>query len=95
MPRYKIAHIREQGQDIIIITLGRNFKYKKLEEKNRIWAALQDCATSAGLAGTVVLVWDFGGGRMEFLAPQSWHSFFKNISLSFVAANINKELTCE
>jgi hypothetical protein len=94
MDKFRIAHIREQGQDIVIVPVHDRFRYQTNTEQNRICAALQACAVSAGLAGTVVPVWDAGGGRMGFLAPQQWQSFFSRISLADVAASINKELTC-
>lgn len=61
-------------------------------DQNEIISELQSRATSAGLAGTVVLVWDNGGGHMRFIAPVKWHPFFRSINLQFVAANINREL---
>jgi len=93
MQKFKVAHIREQGQDIIMVLVNRNFSIKSEDEQNEICIWLQGCATLAGLAGTVVPVWD-NGGRLSFRAPQRWHPFFKSISLSFVAANINKTLSC-
>jgi len=94
MPTFEVAHIREQGQDIIIILMSRSFGNQSQEEQNKISIMLKECATAAGLAGTVVPVWDSGGGRMKFLAPQPWHPFFRNLSLRDVAANINRKLTC-
>ena len=94
MERFDVAHLREQGQDMIIVVVADSFGLKSTTEQNQICAALQACATSAELAGTVVPVWNAGGGRMGFLAPELWHGFFRSIDLSFVAANINKELTC-
>jgi hypothetical protein len=41
-----------------------------------------------------VPVWDDGSGRMMFLAPSGFHAFFRSIDLEFVAANINRRLTC-
>lgn len=52
------------------------------------------CASQAGLAGTVALVWNAGAGRMGYLAPPQWQPFFRSLSLSRVAANINRSLTC-
>jgi hypothetical protein len=91
---FKVAHIREQGVDLIIIPLDSQFRFKPDADQQQTIAVLQACATSAGLQGTVVPVWDNGGGRMAFRAPQNWHPFFQGISLGFVAANINRELTC-
>ena len=93
MPRYKIAHIREQGVDLIIIPLESSYGYKSSEVQHQEIAALQARTVSAGLSGTVVPVWDSGGGRMSFIAPNNWHSYFKGLTLQFVFANINKELT--
>lgn len=92
MPRFDVAHIREQGVDLVIIPLDKSFGHKSENDKDSIVSELQVRASSAGLAGTVVPIWDNGGGRMGFIAPRNWHSFFKSLNLQFVAANVNREL---
>ena len=92
MPRFKVAHIKEQGIDLIIIPLDSAFRTKSREQQDEVTLELQKRADAAGLAGTVVPVWDAGGGRMAFIAPQRWHPYFKGIDLAFVAANYNREL---
>lgn len=92
MPRFKVAHIREQGVDLIIIPLESSFGRKIASEQQEIIAEIQIHARSAGLAGTVVPVWDSGGGRMSFVAPSNWHPFFQGLNLHSVACNINKEI---
>lgn len=94
MTRIPIAHIREQGQDIIIVPLDRSFEYKTRDEQTGITQSLQYTASSAGLAGKVVPVWDGGGGRMAFIAPVQWHRFFQSLSLPVVARMLNRELIC-
>jgi hypothetical protein len=94
MADFDVAHLREQGQDMIIVPLKDEFQYKSDVDQHRVIAALQVCARAAGLAGTVVPVWDAGGGRMAFIAPRPWHPFFKSLRLQTVAQNINKRLTC-
>jgi hypothetical protein len=47
-------------------------------------------ANEDGLAGTVVPVWDAGGGRMAFIAPQQWHPFLANINGPWLAQNMNR-----
>jgi len=94
MAKFQVAHLRKQGQDIIIVVVDRSFGHKTKAEQNEICAGIQSCAAAADLAGTVVPVWDSGGGRMAFLAPQPWVPFFQSMTLSDVAANINRELTC-
>ena len=92
MPKFDIAHIREQGVDLIIIPLDDSFRFKSGKDQETAIAELQARASTAGLAGTVVPVWDNGGGRMAFRAPNNFHPFFKSIDLIFVATNINREL---
>lgn len=92
MPRFKVAHVREQGVDLIIAPLDSSFGRKSNEEQNAIKAELQLRAKSAGLAGTVVPVWDGGGGRMAFLAPHNYQPFFRSLSLPQVLASLNREI---
>jgi hypothetical protein len=93
MSKYKIAHLREQGQDMIIVPLESSFGNMSDSDQQEILSSLQKCASSAGLAGTVVPVWRSGSGH-RFIAPRPWHSFFQSMSWNVIVANINKELTC-
>ena len=93
MEKFKVAHIHEQGQDIIIVLVNRSFANKSSTEQGDICSWLQGCARSAGLAGIVVPVWE-SGGRLFFLAPPAWLPFFKSLTIQFVQRNINKELSC-
>jgi len=92
MPRFKIAHVREQGQNIVIVPLDSGFGRKTTSEQQVIAAELQVRSQSAGLAGQVVPVWDCGGGEMGFLAPYNWHAFFASLNLGWVFANVNREI---
>lgn len=93
MATFKIAHIRQQGVDLIVVPLEPSFGHKSDHEQSEIIASLQVCATSAGLAGKVVPVWREGSGH-RFIAPPNWHPFFKSFGWNDVMGNINKELTC-
>jgi hypothetical protein len=94
MASFDIAHLREQGQDLIIVPLDSSFGHKSSGEQQHVIASLQACARSAGLAGTVVPVWEDGFGRMAFIAPRPWHPFFQSIGMDFVTGNINRRLMC-
>lgn len=91
--RLKLAHIREQGVDLIVVPLDSEFGRKSQGEQSRAVQSLQLRARGAGLRGTVVPVWDCGAGRMAFIAPTAWHPFFASIDLSFVWRNVNRELS--
>ena len=87
MATFDVAHINEQGQNIIIVIVGRQVMQSECD-------ALQRCASSAGLAGVVVPVWpDFMGG-FGFLAPMQWMSYFQSLDWNFICMNVNGTLTC-
>jgi hypothetical protein len=92
MPRLKVAHVNEQGANMVIVPLDSGFGRKVSNDQKAIAAELQMRSEAAGLAGQVVPVWDNGGGRMGFLAPRNWHAFFESVSLQWVFANVNREL---
>ena len=93
MPSYKVAHIHEQGQDMIIFPLESRFGHQTQSDQETELSALEFRANSAGLKGSAVAVWDGGGGRMAFLGPRPWHAFLTSINLHWVLANLNKEVS--
>jgi hypothetical protein len=88
MPSYKVAHLREQGQDMIIVPLDSSFGRKPSSEQNAFMDELQVRANSAGLRGRVAAVWSGG-----FWAPNPWHPFFRTFSVRHAQANINQEIS--
>lgn len=90
---YEVAHIQEQGQDMVIIPVSSSFAHKSIQEQSEIEQSLQYCAANAGLRGTVCVVWTTGS-QFNFRAPKQWHAFFRTKDMNFVAANINRKLTC-
>ena len=90
---FDIAHLREQGQDIIIVFVASSFGSLGNVEQNKQRDALQACATSAKLAGHIVPVWK-SGNTFSFIAPTEWQLFFKNSTWDGLCININKKLTC-
>ena len=91
MPRFKIWHLHEQGQDMIIVPLDRSFGMKSQADQEAAMAELQMRSASAGLRGAVAAVWP-SGNRMMFRAPQPWHAFFRSLNLGLVQANLNREI---
>ena len=92
MPTLKVAHIQEQGVDLIIVPLTPSFGQQPLAQQQRTIETLQMNATLAGLKGEVVPVWDVGGGKMGFVAPANYHPYFRSIGLDLVFANLNQEI---
>lgn len=93
MAEFRIAHLREQGQQMIIIPLDSQFEHKSSAAQHDTIEALQACASNAGLAGTVVVAWQ-AGNRVKFIAPQPWHPFFRSLTWNDILRNLNKVLHC-
>jgi hypothetical protein len=91
---YKIAHIKVEGQDMILVPLDHDFAYRSDRQKADFLAYLQGCAKAAGLRGNVVLAWEDSGLRTTFLGPREWGRFLGNADLQFVWSNVNRQLTC-
>ena len=92
MPTLRVAHIHEQGVDLIIVPLDTSFGQQTQSQQQQAIESLRMGATLAGLQGDVVPVWDVGGGRMSFIAPKNYHPYFSSITLEFVFANLNQEV---
>ena len=92
MPSFNVAHIREQGQDMLLFPLDDSFDYKSSTEQNSTVAQLQMRARSAGLAGRAVAVWE-RGSETRFLGPPQWRGFLQSIDMGFVLANVNREIS--
>jgi hypothetical protein len=84
MPKFKIAHVREQGVDLVIVPLESSFGHKTQDDQNRAITELRMRSNAAGLVGAVVPVWDNGAGRMAFIAPHHGIHFLEaSVSLPF------------
>jgi hypothetical protein len=92
MPSIKIAHIREQGQDLIIVPLDETFGRRPNDDRKVTINKIQNVAREVGLNGKVVPVWPSGEEEMRFLAPEAWHPFFRSITWSWLIGNLNRQL---
>jgi hypothetical protein len=95
MPTFQVAHLRQNGQDIIIVPVDRTFGKRSPTEQARIQEAFQRSAAAVEMKGVVVPVWEDGTGRMAFRAPPPWHEFLKSIDMVYVATALNRTLSLE
>ena len=95
MPTFQVAHLRRDGQDVIIVPVDRSFGKRSPAEQARIQEAFQRSAATADISGVVVPVWEDASGRMAFRAPPPWHEFFKTIDMVYVATALNRSLSLE
>lgn len=93
MTTFKLAHLHEQGQDMIIVPVNPSIGRKPQHEQHALTEKLQNAATSAGLRGTVAIIWR-DRHQIGFVAPRPWHPFFHSDHIyDLVLANLNRELT--
>lgn len=95
MPTFQVAHLRRDGQDVIIVPVDRSFGKRSPAEQARIQEAFQRSAAAVDIPGVVVPVWEDASGRMAFRAPPPWHDFFKSIDMVYVATALNRSLSLE
>jgi glutamate 5-kinase len=95
MPTFQVAHLRREGQDVIIVPVDRSFGKRSLTEQARIQEAFQRSAAAADMQGVVVPVWEDASGRLAFRAPPPWHDFFRSIDMVYVATALNRSLSLE
>jgi hypothetical protein len=93
MAPFDVVHVKEQGEDLIIVIVAPAFEFEAAAKQQALIATLTACAHKAGLAGTVVPVWQ-KGSTFGFLAPTPWHPFFRSLTPALLAANVNTKLTC-
>jgi hypothetical protein len=91
MPSIPVAHLHEQGQDMVIVIMDKGFAGAPPQRQEATISQLQALAKLNGLKGTIAMVWD-EGGRMNYLVPQPWHDFFRSITLDDIRARINAEI---
>ena len=95
MPRFQVAHLQRDGQDVIIVPVDLSFGKRSPAEQARIQEAFQRSAVAAEMPGVVVPVWEDSSGRMAFRAPPPWHEFLKSIDMVYVATALNRTLSLE
>lgn len=94
MAQIKIAHINEQGRELIIIPLDSSFHDKTPSQREATRKALQACVCDAHLEGAVVLVWRSGHNRY-FIAPDQWHEYLRHLPWNDIISRLNKTLPCD
>lgn len=92
MPKFKVAHLREQGQNMLLFPLDSSFHGKTDEQQSAVVSELEARAHAAGLAGRAAVFWEYGG-RGYFRGPPQWQPFLRSISLGWVMRQVNRELS--
>lgn len=92
MPSFNVAHVKEQGQNMLLFPLDSSFDHKPETDQKAVVAELEMRAHRAGLAGRAAAIWE-SGGRTHTLGPPSWAGFLRSLSMRAVLASVNKKIS--
>lgn len=92
MSSFDVAHVNEQGQNMLLFPLDSGFGRKTVHDQRSILDELEARAHRAGLAGRAAAVWE-SGGRTYTLGPPNWAGFLRGLSMRAVLANVNKRIS--
>lgn len=95
MPSYKLAEMYAPGVNLLVVPISSDSGFETDLERREIRDEIQARAATAGLSGTVILVWKKAFGNMEFLAPPNLHSEIANTSFEQIEAAVNTTLSWE
>ena len=91
MEEFEVAHLNIHDVSLIIVFLHAGSDLAA-QERRELYAALQASAMSAGLDGSVVLVWRDTSGGTSFMAPPHQHPFIQITSYDQLHAQVNGTL---
>jgi hypothetical protein len=94
MATFEVAHLNIQNVNVVIVFLGQTFDQQTQQQQRAFQDALQVCASNAGLAGNVVLVWQDSFQRIKFLAPPQQHPYFSTVNYAHLYRQVNTKLAC-
>ena len=85
---YDVAHIRESGQDLIVVFVISQVNAWSASQKDDLRYSLEICGHEAGLAGTAVLVWQVGS-QWRTWAPSNVQGILNRLSIEQLALSVN------
>lgn len=93
MARFRVAHIRLQGTDLVLVPLAPEFAQMPVSDKALVARQVQEICRSARLGGVVIPVWPTGQGTVAFIAEERLHPILnEHLKSAFLKSNLNREL---
>ena len=92
LKRYRIAHIRLGGADVILVPMGGDFMQLSDNARSQVLERLNAAAVDSRLGGQVIPVWDMPSGGMGYIAPSALHPALSAVNIDFVYANANRTI---
>ena len=92
MPHYKVAHVRDQDVEYLLLPVESSFGQKTDEEQRAFVEECQSGALASELQGAIVVVWEDDKGHTQFRSPLSFRAVCNDWTLRRVLAGLNQEI---
>jgi len=93
LPKMQIAHINMSGVDMIFVPTDAAFARAGSAQQQNVVNELQAYMKEQLLAGAVTPVWQTEDSGLGYFASPQYHAMLATMTMEFVRANLNRELT--
>jgi class 3 adenylate cyclase len=94
MPRFRVAHVKLMGADVVLVPVAPEFAQLGKAEQAQTFRQVEQLCRSARLGGEIVPVWETGAATLGFLAEERLHKLVGNhLTPQFLKNNTNREVT--
>ncbi len=93
LPKMQVAHVNMSGVDFIFVPMEAGFGSADPGSQQHVVGELQSMMQEQLLARAVTPVWESADSRVGYFAAPQYHALLAALTLDFVRANLNRELT--
>ena len=93
LPKMQVAHINMSGVDMIFVPTDATFSRAGSVQQQNVVNELRAYMQDQLLAGAVTPVWQTEDSGLGYFASPQYHAMLANLTMEFVRANLNRELT--
>jgi hypothetical protein len=94
MPKYKVAQLSYEGENVILVPMDRSFGKRPQEQKDQELSKLQAAADATGLNGKLVIIWDAAGSVAAF-GPDKLKGYAESLRWTSLRTKMNCDLDCD
>jgi len=94
MPRFRVAHVKLMGADVVLVPVAPDFAQLGKSDQSQTFRQIEQICRTARLGGEIVPVWESGASTLGFLAEERLHKLVGNhLTPQFLKNNINREVS--
>ncbi len=93
LPTMQVAHVNVSGADFVLVPFDTGFAQADVGYQQGVMSQLNTLMQEQQLGGAVTPVWEIPGQGLGYFAPPQHHARLQSLSLDFVRANLNREIS--